>query len=263
MLDCPAVGSLSSIVKLEILRLKNCSLLETLRLSCCRLLESCCAHVASSIKSNPSHMRELDLSQNKIKDLGVNALSAALHIPQCSLQILRLDRCGLTEHCCTSLASVLKSECPNLRELELSNNDLQDLGVKLLCEGLKSPHCRLEALRLRACWSSESCCGSLASALMSNPSSLRELDLSENDLQDSGVKLLSAGLESPQCKLDTLRLMRCQVTGEGCAFLASALKLNPSYLRELDLSNNNLQESGIKLLSDVLEGSHCRLVTLR
>lgn len=59
----------------------------------------------------------------------------------------RLDRCGLTENCCTSLASALKSDASSLRELELSCNDLQDAGVKLLCEGLGSPHCRLEALR--------------------------------------------------------------------------------------------------------------------
>ncbi|XP_056241096.1 NACHT, LRR and PYD domains-containing protein 12-like [Seriola aureovittata] len=237
--------------------------LETLRLSCCRLSESCCAHLASAIKSNPFRMRELDLSKNKVKDLGVNLLSAALGSPECRLKTLRLDRCGLTENCCASLASALKCDPSSLRELELSNNDLQDSGVKLLCEGLESPHCRLEALRLSSCWLSESCCAPLASALMSNTSSLRELDLGENDLLDSGVKMLSGGLESPHCRLETLRLIHCRVTDEGCAFLASALKSNPSCLRELDLSKNNLQESGVKLLSEVLESPHCRLETLR
>ncbi|XP_038579039.1 NACHT, LRR and PYD domains-containing protein 12-like isoform X3 [Micropterus salmoides] len=244
------------------LKSPNCRL-ETLRLSCCRLSESCCAHLASAMKSNPSHMRELDLSKNKLKDVGVNLLSAALESPQCRLKYLRLDRCGLTENCCTSLASILSSNPSSLRELELSNNDLQDSGVKLLCVGLESPHCVLEALRLRGCWLSESCCASLASALMSNPSSLRELDLSENDLQDSGVKLLCAGLESPHCRLETLRLKRCRLTDEDCAFLASALRSRQSCLRELDLSQNSLQESRVKLLSDVLENPHCRLETIR
>ncbi|TDH10464.1 hypothetical protein EPR50_G00075520 [Perca flavescens] len=237
--------------------------LETLRLRCCRLSETCCAHLSSAMKVNPSHISELDLSQNKVKDLGVTLLSSALKSPQCRLKCLRLDRCGLTENCCTSLASTFKSNPSSLRELELSNNDLQDSGVKLLCAGLESPHCGLEALRLRSCWLSESSCASLASTLMSNPSSLRELDLSENDLQDSGVKLLTAGLESPHCRLETLMLKRCQVTDEGCPSLVSALKSNPSYLRQLDLSKNKLQESGVKLLSDVLESPHCRLETLR
>ncbi|XP_029012660.1 NACHT, LRR and PYD domains-containing protein 12-like [Betta splendens] len=239
----------------------NCKL-ETLRLSCCRLSDSCCTHLASAIKSNPSHLTELDMSNNKLKDLGVNLLSAALGGLQCRVRTLRLDRCGVTENCCSSLASLMKRNSSTLRELELSSNDLQDSGVKLLCEGLRSPQCGLEALRLRDCWLSEGCCKSLATALMSSPSSLRELDLSDNDLQDSGVELLSAGLGGPGCRLDTLRMSSCHVTDDGCASLAAALKRNPRYLRELDLSKNNQRPSGLKLLSDLVTSSHHRLETL-
>ncbi|KAM6981980.1 NACHT, LRR and PYD domains-containing protein 12-like [Tautogolabrus adspersus] len=235
--------------------------LETLRLSCCRLSEISCGHLVSALKSNPSHMKEIDLSKNKVKDQGVILMSAALESPQCKLKLLRIDKCGLTEDCCTALSSALKSNPSCLRELELSNNDLQDSGVKLLCVGLQ--HCQLEALRLRGCWLSDNCCASLASALMSNSSSLRELDLCDNDLQDSGIRQLSAGLERTYCRLETLRLIRCKITGEGCAFLAAALKSNPSHLHELDLSKNNLQESDVKLLSEVLKSPHCRLETLR
>ncbi|XP_036070548.1 NLR family CARD domain-containing protein 3-like isoform X2 [Oryzias melastigma] len=116
---------------------------------------------------------------------------------------------------------------------------------------------------LNACNLSERSCAALSSVLSSQSSSLIDLDLSNNNLQDSGVKLLSAGLESPHCELETLSLSDCLITEEGCTSLASALKSNPSYLRELDLSYNHPGEAGMKLLSAALEDPHFRLDTLR
>ncbi|XP_064867118.1 stonustoxin subunit beta-like, partial [Oncorhynchus nerka] len=58
------------------------------------------------------------------------------------------------------------------------------------------------------------------------------------------------------------RLSRCLITKKGCASLASALRSNPSYLRELDLSYNIPGDSGVKQLSAGLEDPHCRLEKL-
>ncbi|XP_052436337.1 NACHT, LRR and PYD domains-containing protein 3 isoform X7 [Carassius gibelio] len=211
----------------------------------CNLTDYDCRSLSSFLQSNS--LRELDLSNNDLRDSGVKLLSDGLKRSHSQLNILRLSICNLTGQCCESLSSCLQSS-NSLRELDLSNNDLQDSGVKLLFVGLKSSHCQLK-LRLVGCNLTGQCCESLSSSLQSS-NSLRELDLSHNDLQDSGVKLLSDGLKSSHCQLNILRLSGCMVTEEGCCFLASALSSNPSHLRELDLSYNHPGQSLVKLLSD-------------
>ncbi|XP_036376480.1 NACHT, LRR and PYD domains-containing protein 12-like [Megalops cyprinoides] len=181
----------------------NCKL-QTLRLSSCNLNEKSCKIMTSALQSVTSPLRELDLSYNKLGDSGVELLCALLMSPNCKLQKLRLGCCNLTESCCDDLASVLRSHHSELRELELRDNDLQDSGVRALSAGLEDPHCKLQRLGLSLCQVSQRGCASLASALRSNPSHLRELDLSYNHPGDSGVRALSAEVEDPSFKLETL-----------------------------------------------------------
>ncbi|XP_030253950.1 NLR family CARD domain-containing protein 3-like [Sparus aurata] len=239
-------------------------------LSGCELSETDCEVVASALKSNPSHLRELDLSKNELKDSGGNLGESDMKLlcdlkesPDCRLETLRLRSCSLSKISCASLASALKSNPSHLRELDLSQNNLKDSDVNHLCDFLQSPDCRLETLRLWGCSLSEISCASLASALKSNPSHLRELNLSGNNLKDSDVNHLSDFLQSPDCRLETLRLRWCSLSEISCASVASALKSNPSHLRELDLSLNDLKDSDVKLLCDLKESPDCRLETLR
>ncbi|XP_014909724.1 NACHT, LRR and PYD domains-containing protein 3-like isoform X1 [Poecilia latipinna] len=116
---------------------------------------------------------------------------------------------------------------------------------------------------LSDCDLSERSCKALAPVIGDHWSSLRELDLSNNKLLDSGVKLLWSELESQNLQLEALRLSICNLTEKSCESLASVLSSQSSSLRELDLSNNDLQDSGVKLLSDGLKSPHCKLETLR
>ncbi|XP_034091492.1 protein NLRC3-like isoform X2 [Gymnodraco acuticeps] len=174
----------------------------------CGLSESICEVVASALKSDPSHLRDLDLSKNYLKDSHVELLISGLKSPNCRLEALRLRGCSLSEISCSALISALKSNPSHLRDLDLRYSALQDSGVELLRDLLESPDCRLETLRLRSCSLSEISCSALISALKSNLH-LRDLDLSRNNaLLDSGVELLRDLLESPDCRLETLRIRR-------------------------------------------------------
>ncbi|XP_029939464.1 NLR family CARD domain-containing protein 3-like [Salarias fasciatus] len=188
--------------------------------------------------SSEEDLKEFDLKKYSASE---EALVKLLPVVKASSKAL-LSSCGLSERSCGALSSVLSAQSSSLTHLDLSNNDLQDSGVKLLSLGLESPHCKLEALSLSGCLVSEEGCASLVSAVRSKSSHLRELDLSYNHPGDSGVEELFAAVEDPQCSLETIRVDHGgqQRLKPGLRKYFSQLQLDENSMnRNLKLSNNN------------------------
>ncbi|KAL2096315.1 hypothetical protein ACEWY4_008463 [Coilia grayii] len=275
----------------------NCRL-EKLTLDNCPLTEKSCSDLASVLTSHSASLTQLELRNNKLQDSEVGLLCSALCHPNCKLEKLQLYGI-LTEKSCSCLASVLTSHSSSLTQLQLSYSHLQDSGVELLCSALCHPNCTLEKLQLVRCPLTEKSCSYLTSVLTSHSSSLTQLELTvkelmgldghltqkscsyamsiltsfssdltpleliDNDVQDSGLKLLCSALCHPNCTLEKLQLNHCPLTEKSCSYLASVLTSHSSSLTELQLRKNYLQESGVELLCSALCHPNCTLSKLQ
>ncbi|XP_068505722.1 NACHT, LRR and PYD domains-containing protein 3-like isoform X3 [Syngnathus scovelli] len=173
--------------------------LQVLGLMGCKLSKKSCEALAS-VLSSPCSLRKLDLTWNDLSDERLEALVAGLAKPQCTLQVLKLGNCKLSEKSGEVLASVLSSS-RTLSHLDLSWNDLHDGGLEALAAGLAKPQCTLQVLRLGGCDLTKKSGEALAKALRSNPSHLQKLDLWANDIKEEGMRVLAEVQKDPRCSL--------------------------------------------------------------
>ncbi|XP_039644137.1 NLR family CARD domain-containing protein 3-like [Perca fluviatilis] len=158
----------------------------------------------------------------------------------------------------SALVFILLSSEKDLDVFDLKKYNASEEALLRLLPVVKASNKAL----LSGCNLTERSFEALSKVVSSQSSSLRELDLRNNDLQDSGVELVSAGLKSPHCRLETLSLSGCTLSERSCEDLSSVLSSQSSSLRELDLSKNDLQDSGVELVSAGLKSPNCRLETL-
>ncbi|XP_048112613.1 NACHT, LRR and PYD domains-containing protein 12-like isoform X1 [Alosa alosa] len=227
------------------------------KLNRCNLTVASCDRLAQSLRNTRSYVTEMDLSENEIRDSGVEKISSMLQAGYCcNIECLSFVCCGLTYLSCESLSQALQTKDSHVRELDISNNDLGDQGLISLSLAMANVNCKLQTLRLACCQLTSKACKELSSRLQSADSSLKHLDLSFNDLQDSGVQRF-AGITN----LETLRLASCNLTEGSGQYIGELLQSQT--LKELDLTNNNLKDSGVEqLLSRGLASADCTLEKL-
>ncbi|XP_041658404.1 NLR family CARD domain-containing protein 3-like [Cheilinus undulatus] len=177
---------------------------------------------------------------------------------QQSLRSGRLSTDRLSPAQWSALVFILLSSEQDLDVFDLKKYSASEETLLRLLPVVKASNIAL----LGGCNLSERSCEALSSVFNSKSSSLRELDMSNNHLHDSGVKLLSDGLTSTTSVLQTLRLSCCHLSERSREALSSVLSSQSSSLRELDLSNNNLQDSGINLFITGLTNSTLEILRL-
>ncbi|KAM9310563.1 protein NLRC3-like isoform 2-T2 [Pholidichthys leucotaenia] len=214
--------------------------------------------IAQYIKEKINEIQSVERSINLFHCLNeLNDHSLVEQIQQ-SLRSGRLNTDYLSPAQWSALVFILLSSETDLDVFDLKKYFASEKALLRLLPVVKASKKAL----LNSCKLTERSCEALSSVLSSPSSSLRYLDLSNNDLKDSGVKILSDGLKNLNCKLESLSLSVFQVSEEGCEALSSVLSSPSSSLRHLDLSNNDLKDSGVKILSDGLKNLHCKLESL-
>ncbi|XP_072891948.1 NACHT, LRR and PYD domains-containing protein 3-like isoform X2 [Hemitrygon akajei] len=134
-----------------------------------------------------------------------------------SVKKLSFNRMTLTPIDCAVLSHVI-GLCDTIQHLDLQSCHIQYEGIQRLGPGLHK---------------------------------CQELRLGWNQLGDPGVKLVSAALMNPECKIQKLWLNRVGLIDSGAKDLASTVSTNRS-LTELDLGLNSLTDQSVPALCHLI-----------
>ncbi|KAM4706504.1 NACHT, LRR and PYD domains-containing protein 3-like [Discoglossus pictus] len=199
------------------------------------------------LKYSPRHDLSINFSNIQMNKTSTDLIS--LGLVKCAE--IRLLRCDLTSFCCLSLLDVIITN-RSLTALDLSCNKLGDWIVKRLCFLLKHPDYALPKLR---------------NEVSNSQKSLEQLRLGkvenlQNELSKRAQQVQSVTEFELELQGLSAQLCRCDLTSSCCQDLQDVITINTSLIT-LDLSGNELGDSGVKLLCDGLKDPYCALQELR
>ncbi|XP_043956781.1 protein NLRC3-like isoform X3 [Gambusia affinis] len=216
-----------------------------------------CSALADLMLMSATPIEEFDLTKYTTKEKGIFRIVPAVR----NCRKVRISGANLNLWICETISSALWSPRSPLTELHLVHISFYDKCANVLIDGLKNSPCKLEALSLSGNGPSISKAEELASAVTSVISNIRELELSENILEQSLLPVISEAL---QCqKLEKLRLNRNGQIKKICNEIGKAFTTNSTNLRELELNCVNFADSELEIISSSLMSTSCGLETLR
>ena len=242
--------------------LENAEEILDINLSSNRLGDLGANEVKKFIVNRERKLKWLDLSQNNFTDNAAKDLGEALKHSNCKLESLYLGGNNLTDNAAKDLGEALKHSNCKLESLYLSGNNLTDNAAKDLGEALKHSNCRLESLDLSYNKLTDNTAKDLGEALKHSNCKLELLYLRGNNLTDNGARDLGEALKDSNCKLESLDLRGNNLTDNAARDLGEALKDSNCKLESLDLRGNNLTDNAARDLGEALKHSNCKLESL-
>uniref|UniRef100_A0A8C6V9X0 Uncharacterized protein n=1 Tax=Naja naja TaxID=35670 RepID=A0A8C6V9X0_NAJNA len=176
-----------------------------------------------------------------------------------NLRVLRLEKLHFTESCSGLLVEVFRTN-QKLKELNLILEDTNDIAMKLLCEELQHPDCKVETLEFQASRAAmiKYCSSHLAEVFRTNQT-LKELKLYLDNIDDRAVEMLCKGLQHPDCKVEKLWLSGEAMT-VSCSKHISGVFCK---IRELLLVLKYPTEGAFQWVCQGLEHPDCKVEELR
>ena len=247
---------------------------------------------ALASKHGRKKVKKINLSGNQLTDRSVPDLFQRVPSAFQSLIELNLENNKIGAESIKSIAAALAESSPSkLASLTLSHNPLGVSGLlkleEIICSNSLS---NLGWLYLRGSLTSDADINSailttLIGALVAHCPKLCELDLSQNNLSVPGTCAIGITiLGKNYCRLETLKLSKCQLTSSKCDHQSSGKFLNEEKLREVEqklcqmppnstitrlyLQENNFNGERIHILSSLmvlcshlkyLNSTHCQI----
>ncbi|XP_070622860.1 NACHT, LRR and PYD domains-containing protein 3-like isoform X2 [Erythrolamprus reginae] len=219
------------------------------------ILNESCSSLLVSLRNNQG-FRELEMLLKNIVAKSIEFLLEGFKYPETTKETVQAVGQFLNEFCSGLLAGFSKHQ--ELREIELLLSSTNDQTMKLLCEGLKDPECKIETLCLLGKIPTEFCSRLLAEVLRKNQR-LRVLKMSLRNSDDTAI---CDGLKHPECTIESLQLFGQILTDSCRKHLAEVFRKNPR-CRELKLSLHNLDEKTMVVVCDWLKDPECTIEMLQ